>query len=301
MTSAEITNYITPLLNKFLPLHSNTSRESETDQERKKDHYSHWTLRLAFSATEDLRRRFARLETQLFRLRLAQDDVRERKAFIEGLSSEGVDFKIITADEKNEVGGEGVLKAATAAWKKDGEGNEGEAAWFKVPFEKVAELVEHRKCLVRNGVAYVHVREQMGMVVGDFTRRLEAGLDVAARALPRMDEDSRLAPILAHLSKSFDGPGNTSGGWNDGDEGLGDGMMAITARNIDQLASLFPLCMQNLHRDLRKNSHLKHFGRVQYTLFLKGIGVDMNECISFWRSSFKLITDGKTIYHYIYH
>lgn len=42
---------------------------------------------------------------------------------------------------------------------------------------------------------------------------------------------------------------------------------------------------------LRKNSHLKHFGRLQYTLFLKGLGLTMEDCLIFWRLSFKLITD----------
>jgi len=49
--------------------------------------------------------------------------------------------------------------------------------------------------------------------------------------------------------------------------------------------------MHNLHLTLRANSHLKHFGRLQYTLFLKGIGLPLDECLRFWRASFRLITD----------
>ena len=49
--------------------------------------------------------------------------------------------------------------------------------------------------------------------------------------------------------------------------------------------------MRNLHMTLRKNSHLKHFGRLQYTLFLKGIGLNLEDCLIFWRQAFKLITD----------
>ena len=49
--------------------------------------------------------------------------------------------------------------------------------------------------------------------------------------------------------------------------------------------------MQNLHNNLRKNSHLKHFGRLQYTLFLKGIGLTLENCLIFWRQAFKSITD----------
>ena len=49
--------------------------------------------------------------------------------------------------------------------------------------------------------------------------------------------------------------------------------------------------MQNLHRSLRRDSHLKHYGRLQYTLFLKGIGLNLEECLLFWRQGFNKITD----------
>jgi len=51
---------------------------------------------------------------------------------------------------------------------------------------------------------------------------------------------------------------------------------------------------------LRKNSHLKHFGRLQYTLFLKGIGLSLEECLRFWRGSFRLIMDEKFDKEYRY-
>ena len=49
--------------------------------------------------------------------------------------------------------------------------------------------------------------------------------------------------------------------------------------------------MQHLHRSLRRDSHLKHYGRLQYTLFLKGIGLNLEECLIFWRQGFAKITD----------
>ena len=58
--------------------------------------------------------------------------------------------------------------------------------------------------------------------------------------------------------------------------------------------------MQNLHLTLRANSHLKHYARLQYTLFLKGIGLTLDECILFWRRSFKLMTDEKFTKEYKY-
>lgn len=275
-TPAETEEYMRPVLEKHLRLSSNRSRSSELGIERKRDHYSHWTLRLAFSGTADLRQRFARLETQLFKLRLQHDDTREREAFIDSLP---MSWETVSDEEKNMWLDE--LKAATSCTRAD------EERWFKVDWEKVPELVERRQVLLKRGTAYVHVREQVSMVVNEFSRTLEAGLELAARFLPRMDEDNRLAPILHHLSQSFVAP---DAGYNEASS-IGD-MASIHAGSIDALSENFPLCMRNLHRELRKDSHLKHFGRLQYTLFLKGIGLPLQECIIFWRKSFKLITDG---------
>ena len=277
---AETEEYMRPVLEKWLRLDSNKSRSTDVQMQRKKDHYSHWTLRLAFASTADLRQRFMRLETQLFKLRLQADNAEERRAFIKSLP---MSWEMLDAEEKNTWLSE--LRAATAV-KKDDEEN-----WFKVDWEKVPELVERRQVLLKKGKAYVHVREQTTMVLSEFTRSLESGLELAARFLPRMDEDNRLAPILHHLSQSFVAP---DASYNE-NSGVSD-IANIHAGSIDGLSSHFPLCMQNLHRELRKNSHLKHQSRLQYTLFLKGIGLNMQECIVFWRKAFKLVTDGMSFH-----
>ncbi|KAK5111095.1 hypothetical protein LTR62_005294 [Meristemomyces frigidus] len=283
-TPAETDEHMKPVLDKYMRLSSNASRSGEVQDERKRDHYSHWTLRLAFSSTPDLRQRFARLETQLLKLRMASDDARERRAFIDSLS---MSWETLSEEEK--ITWLDQLKAATNLKRDE------EESWFKVAWEKVPELVERRQCLLKRGVAYVHVREQQTMVINEFSRQLETGLELAARNLPRMDEDNRLSPILHHLSQSFVAP---DAGYSESSS-IGD-ITTPTAAAIDGLSQHFPLCMQNLHRELRKNSHLKHFGRLQYTLFLKGIGLSLQECILFWRKSFKLIADDKFKSDYLY-
>jgi|SRR6266702_873431 len=87
---------------------------------------------------------------------------------------------------------------------------------------------------------------------------------MTAKALPRMDEDTRLEPILANLSQGFiAGIGSEWGA----DESTGEG---IRAEMVDELAHKhFPMCVRNLHENLKRNHHLKHFGRLQYGLFLK--------------------------------
>lgn len=79
-----------------------------------------------------------------------------------------------------------------------------------------------------------------------------------------MDEDTRLVPILNNLSQGFVAgvPSEWVNPSATGDE--------IRAEMIDDLAKKhFPMCMRNLHECLVRDHHLKHFGRLQYGLFLK--------------------------------
>lgn len=109
---------------------------------------------------------------------------------------------------------------------------------------------------------------------------------MTSRALPRLDEDDRLMPILTHLSQNFTTP---DASYDNSCSPLPGA--EISARNIDNLSASFPLCMQHLHRSLRRDHHLKYYGRLQYTLFLKGIGLNLEESLIFWRTGFSKITD----------
>lgn len=95
-----------------------------------------------------------------------------------------------------------------------------------------------------------------------------------------MDEDTRLEPILANLSQGF--VAGIGSEWSTS-ENTGEG---IRAEMVDELARQhFPMCMRNLHENLKRGHHLKHFGRLQYGLFLK-VGTI---CRSKTRSSYDVV------------
>ena len=177
---AETAAHLTPLLNKYLPLRANTaSRTGAADpavrQERQKDHYAHYILRLAFAATADLRARFVRLETRLFKLRLEADDSRERAAFIAARDFGG---DSVGEEERRALAAD--LLAASPGLKR-AELEEG--GWVKVDWEQVPELVEGRRVLVRAGKAYVPGREQQSLVVTEFQDRLARDMEVSTASL----------------------------------------------------------------------------------------------------------------------
>lgn len=52
------------------------------------------------------------------------------------------------------------------------------------------------------------------------------------------------------------------------------------------------MCMRTLHEALYANNHLRNSGRMQYGLFLKGIGVTIEDALRFWKDAFSKKIDG---------
>ncbi|KAJ2854006.1 DNA primase subunit pri2, partial [Coemansia erecta] len=71
-------------LEKHLPLHTNRSKlpPRQLVAERRKDHVSHFILRLAFSRTEELRGWFLRYECALLKHRFKEADIAEKQELL---------------------------------------------------------------------------------------------------------------------------------------------------------------------------------------------------------------------------
>ena len=53
--------------------------------------------------------------------------------------------------------------------------------------------------------------------------------------------------------------------------------------------------MLRLHNALRENHHLKHGGRLQYGLYLKHIGVTLEQSLAFWKKEFSQKVDADKV------
>ncbi|PFH50650.1 hypothetical protein AMATHDRAFT_80700 [Amanita thiersii Skay4041] len=296
-TWEELKEFVQQMCRRYLPLSYNSAKEDEKHDrsaERKKDHLGHFVLRLAFCRSEDLRRRFVKAETTLFKIRYNTEVIDARREF---LNSRNFNWEQVDKEEKEKYSSElRSLHLPNATSKEEIEHFEKNACFYKVRWTRVPDLVMKRSVLLKSGWAYVPESEQASIILKEFETHLEKAMEVTARALPRFDEDTRLLPILDHLSKGF-----VAGVSTEWDTAYGSSDDNIKAEMIDNLARQhFPMCMRTLHENLRRDSHLRHQGRLHYGLFLKVLGLSIDEAIIFWKKAFNKMTDDKFNKEYKY-
>ncbi|RZC43107.1 DNA primase large subunit [Asbolus verrucosus] len=97
------------------------------------------------------------------------------------------------------------------------------------------------------------------------------------RRLPMFDDD-RIDPLLVNLHHIHTGNNYYT---------VDEDKDAVDPAKLDSYSKKhFPLCMRHMHETLRATHHLKHQCRLNYGLFLKGIGLLYEDAMRFWRDEF---------------
>ncbi|KAK9838163.1 hypothetical protein WJX81_005591 [Elliptochloris bilobata] len=255
---------------------------SSAAEARWRDAVSHWVLRLAYCRSEELRRWFLTHECDLFRARFRAEPASSQVDFmrhhallyqaVEGGELEALRPQLVAVQE------------ALGNFAFAGDVRQGAArdTFFKVPFERVPDLVAQRRVLLRGGWAYVSRHEVASLLAGHFRVTLSRGLAAAARRWASggaAEEADRLAPILEALSQRYLGP-------DYGDENAAPRGVVMAAALPALARQSFPLCMKMMYERVETDHHLKHSGRLQLGLFLKGLGLPLEEAMRFWRAGF---------------
>eukprot|EP00051_Salpingoeca_urceolata_P014502 m.184702 g.184702 ORF g.184702 m.184702 type:complete len:558 (-) comp18104_c0_seq1:140-1813(-) len=283
---------------------------------------SHFLLRLALSQSREARYFFVQAETALFETRLAAvvgsgcrrrfwelkrvcmaaglDDRllrrpgkeslrRQAHAVVSGgFLSAPVDFAL-TNTETN--GCDGLLNALVAPVAA---GHEDEL-YLCLPFEAASCFLRKRDptVVLKRGKAYVPRPHWPVLLRNAFTEHIQKGVERAraAFACAAVGEDDRLVPVMTHALRLFERWLQQSSAQLD----LPQRKLSLNLSDVDTMARLFPPCMALYHANLRKNHHLKHEGRLVYTLFLKGAGMGVQDQIKFWESEFRQVMSEATI------
>jgi DNA primase large subunit len=239
------------------------------------DEASHFILRLSYSQNEDLRRWFLQQESALFYHRLLHLSKEQLATSVQRL----MDICPIPKAEQDALQHDLMQFVTIREFAT--------ASFYKVPFHQALDLVAKRDVYLRHGYAYVAQSKVVSILVAKFRTRLSRGLAALAPSSTAWKssehpEAHRVAPLLTHFHTSAAAAQDGAGG---ADHDV-NGRIALTANTIPDLVSHMPLCMRQLHTGLKQDKHLKHWGRLQYGLFLKGAGLSMDEAMAFFQRHF---------------
>lgn len=226
------------------------------------DTVSHYLLRLVFRKP-DRREWFVHLESLLYEIRL-------RNSSNDSLGKEWCkihNYKPLTKAELEQD------TQLLAYLRRDNvEADPNTLKVYKIEFEKALSLIKKRKVFLRGGFVYMVISSYMDSVreffVGQFKTRLRIELESLDTAYKNDDERVKsLLDAIPNVVIQYEYHSHH-----------------IDIHTLDDLAvKHFPLCMKYMHQQLTKKRHLKHDARLRYSLFLKGIGVQLEDALQFWQ------------------
>jgi DNA primase large subunit len=288
----EMKAMIDKLLVQYLP--ERNFDQAQLAEDRRKDYLSHHFLCLMHSRSAEKQRWLLKQEDRLFKHRFNALSAEGRAKAMGELR--GADWKGITQEEYD--GCQDSLMAVFGGRNMNMQENSYSTAnaqyfhkitapWthiYKVPFEEVCDLVRGRQVFLQGGSAYALSRDLDAIASASFCKLMSGQLKEYKETFEDIvyEEDERLGPLLmvipdAHASGQF--------------VAEAEGCMALSELPEAMEASA-PLCMRSSYGVLKKDHHLKHNARLQFGLFLKGIGLTLPDALVFWKSEF--MKGGKT-------
>ena len=256
------------------------------------DETSHFILRLSYCQTEDLRRWFLLHESDLMKIRLQLLSHDQLGKLVESY----LGIKPISKEKKEELRPNLLLQASALSMGSSASNgmlisaSEFERTrFFAVPFTQALDLVSRRECYLEGGQAYISQNKVEAILVSRFRAQLSRQLahlqsHVSLDTTLQHDaEGSRVYPLLKNLSRCLVHKEQSE------DYSM-NGADALTASSVSSHVSNMPLCMREMHKGMKRHGKLRHFGRLQYGLFLKGAGLDLDNALAFFQRHFTAVT-----------
>lgn len=250
--------------------------------EEGEDLISHLLCRFAFCMSERWRKWFVKNEEILLRARLRLEIEKDvRRLFLVDIMREN-NLPCEPLDESVLL--DPVFLEYIEYRKRDGSAQgEKPSNFFAVPVFLASRLVKSRSVLLRKGKAILYRDQVQEVFLTVFRGQLNRGLHSAFLARikqQRLTEETERLNVMhmldAFLEHFISDP---SDNLEEGKEG------SIRAGDVSTLSRMhFPLCMRQIDSHLRREGHLKHHGRFSYGLFLKAIGLSLEDSLQLFSS-----------------
>lgn len=146
--------------------------------------------------------------------------------------------------------------------------------FISLNFELAPEIVARREVEFSNGIITISVDNSLPIISSKYSSIMDETL-LKARRKKEILIEKKIIFLLNDLQKIYE---------QNFEKNLN--INSISLENIGSFIDHFPPCMKRLHKALLRDNHLKYFGRQQYGLFLKSIGLSLEESLCFWKKHF---------------
>lgn len=269
-------NDMSDLFDKKMSVNSeNSSINWITSDKIDNDQISFFMIASLFCDTEANRIWLSSLEAKMFQERINHHNI-DKKDLLDKM-------KIPIMYETIEVNSD-LYKKIHFNNKKREDSKTSKVTVIKIPFEYVLNMIPSLNYYIHKGFVYIKDGDLSEIIKNVFKEECLRKYNHLYKSRDNITSDKRInnlfTELIAYREKSK--VGNTSN-----ISLRKDGIASISLKDIeDHSESTFPLCMTMVHRFLTRDSHLKHNGRLQYGLFLKGLGLTLDESLQFWKSKF---------------
>uniref|UniRef100_A0A0G4GXJ2 DNA primase large subunit C-terminal domain-containing protein n=1 Tax=Chromera velia CCMP2878 TaxID=1169474 RepID=A0A0G4GXJ2_9ALVE len=234
-----------------------------------RDGLSHFILRLAYCKSQEAREWLVTQETRLFHYRLDKANPETQRDMLTELV--GSDHETIANPEQY-----------FRSKRREDLANYylGETELLRVPFEEALSLVGRRRVALMGGYAFVTTSDVPSLLANKFRKNLHDSLEEMASSAATVEilQNERIRSFMHGIGTAYSG---VTGGKGAAGFAVGDAER-VTPERIEQLKECFPPCMRQLYSHLKSEHHLKHWGRLQLRLFLKGAGMKLDEQMDMW-------------------
>lgn len=250
---------------------------------------SHYLLRYAFCGTDENRQWFVEQEKRLFVERLKALSINDIATLLRKNDQYFKDYKRIEDPERDLVSPKtDTQDINTINYTGPRAAPLPITSYFRIPFEDALFLIRTKSVFLSHGYAIVNFKDIITIIGSKFRSALSKAMNDTFRYYQEMKPKlARFSEVLEFASKKLSFVENTNVYANDTE--------VTHIADIESLCQTsYPLCMRRLHKALVKNNHLRFYGRLQYALFLKGLGVPLDELLAFWRSKFSHYVQSET-------
>ena len=248
---------------------------SASQQAKERDTISHYLLRLYCCQNPELQKWFIWHETKLYEFRLRElQRLNEFNSFVDSnFNYEKVDNLFDPSDRSDPVNLWFQSKAGAVP---------ANFVLYRFPFEAALNVVASRAAYLRDGYVFVSGYELIRVLVTQYRGEMSKALSLMALNLSQHEEAAILTDMCANVYHNV-----VTVADNNKKAAAAEGKREkVTPDMVDSLSKLFPPCMKATHIILRKKHHLKHYGRIHYSLFLKSLGMSLDDAIKFFKQEF---------------